>query len=251
MKKKFPKKRTLPFDYLYGTHACEAALRNPKRQCYELFLLKEEAAGTLIEQVKEEGVPCRYLEEEELLSYVPKGAVHQGCVLKTSVFEFENFDAFLKRFPETGGLVLALDQLTDPQNLGAIIRSAAAFSVAGIVMTKHQSCPITPLVAKAASGGLEKVPLFQVSNLAQTLEKMKKAGFWCYGLAEGGQTLRDLSFPEKTLLIVGAEGKGIRPLTRERCDEVISIPTVEGFTTLNASNAAAVSLYAWFTQCGR
>ncbi len=143
-----------------------------------------------------------------------------------------------------------LDQITDPQNLGAIIRSAAAFGVDALILPKHQSVPITSTVAKAASGALEFVPVCYVNNLTTALETLKKNDYWIYGLDESGDTIDNTDLPEKVAVIIGAEGAGMRRLTKENCDYHVRIATSSKFTTLNASNAAAIALHQCFLKMG-
>ncbi len=245
MSQRFKKKSSDLF--LYGTHACEAALKNLNRRCFYLYVTHE-AHGSWKGLAQERNIPVEVCSEQELLAFLPKGAVHQGVALKAAPLAFTDLDGILKNFPETG-LILVLDQISDPQNMGAIIRSAAAFKAHALIFPKHQSSPVNATVAKAASGALELVPLCAVSNLAQALDKLKKQGFWCYGLAEGGEPMNQVGFAERTALVIGAEGRGMRSLTKEKCDHLVSIPT-GGFSTLNASNAAAVALYQWFQSQG-
>lgn len=242
----FRKKKSKPSQkpkdgLLYGTHACEAALRNPQRPCHHLYLTKNASPGVEA-AAKERGVSIEFCSEEDLEGLLPPSAVHQGVALKADPLPFAHLEDVLKEAPEKA-LILVLDQIQDPQNMGAILRSAVAFGVSAVVFPKHQSSPVTGAAAKSASGALELVPLCQVSNLVQALEKLKKAGFWCYGLAESNTVMTAVDFPERTALIVGSEGKGLRQLTKETCDELVAIPTQSRFTTLNASNAAAVALF--------
>jgi 23S rRNA (guanosine2251-2'-O)-methyltransferase len=146
-------------------------------------------------------------------------------------------------------LVLALDQVTDPHNVGAILRTAAAFGAAGVIVTERHAPADTGVLAKAASGGLEIVPLLRAVNLARTLEQLKEAGFWLYGLDERGDTpIGALDLKGRVCIVLGTEGEGLRRLTAEKCDRLVTIPTQAALAALNVSNAAAVAAYEWVRQ---
>jgi 23S rRNA (guanosine2251-2'-O)-methyltransferase len=224
---------------LYGFHAVAEALRNPSRVVHRV-LATANAAAKLAELAPESRVPTTTVMGPDLDRLVGQDAVHQGVVA-----EVDNLPALdLHDLPDTG-IVLVLDQVTDPHNVGAILRSAAAFGVSGVVMTDRHSPDATGVLAKTASGGLEHVPLVVVGNLAQALTQLGERGFWRVGLdSEGDMPLEAAIARPPVALVLGAEGKGLRRLTRERCDVLARLDMPGAIKSLNVSNAAAVALYA-------
>lgn len=169
------------------------------------------------------------------------GAVHQGVALDAAPLPETSLEALLATAPK---LLLLLDQVTDPHNVGAILRSAAAFGADAVLLTDRHAPGQGGVLAKTASGALEHVPLITVVNLARTMATLRDAGFWCIGLAEeGAQDIAAHDLSGKTALVLGAEGEGLRRLTRERCDALARLPTQGAIGSLNVSNAAAVALY--------
>lgn len=226
--------------WLWGIHACQAALGNPKRRCFRL-LMTESIAKEL--GLSKESLPYKVdiLDSASLSRFLPEGAVHQGIALEvaplpeTPLQELRNKDE---------GVLVVLDQVTDPHNVGAILRTARALRALGVVMTDRNAPPLNGVLAKAASGALEHLPLWQVTNLARTLDELKKEGFWTVGLDERAPTILSKSdYPAKVALIMGAEGEGLRRLTQEKCDFLAKLPTDPVFPTLNVSVATALALY--------
>jgi len=227
--------------WLYGRHAVLAALANPDRRVERILATKEFAerhAGEL-------GSKVDLFSREELGQRLPAGAVHQGIAALVAPLEDPQLEDLLAKCGDHA-LVLALDQVTDPHNVGAILRSAAAFGVAGLVVTERHAPADTGVLAKAASGALEIVPLVRAVNLARTLDQLKEAGFWLYGLDEKGDAaIGDLDLAGRTCIVLGAEGEGLRRLTAEKCDRLVTIPTDARLAALNVSNAAAIAAYEW------
>jgi 23S rRNA (guanosine2251-2'-O)-methyltransferase len=189
-------------------------------------------------------VPVTLAEAPDLGRLVPGDAPHQGVVIEVEPLEDIWLDGLLQNAPD-GSVLLVLDQVTDPHNIGAILRSAAAFGAIGIVTSDRHSPPESGVVAKSASGALERVPWARVVNLARALEDIGDAGFWRIGLAgDADADLKSALGPPKVALVLGAEGAGLRHNTREHCDALARLPITDAIESLNVSNAAAVALYA-------
>lgn len=223
---------------MYGWHTVTAALQNPARHIRK-FLATENATR----RMSEEGILARVAPEVVRPSAIAErllpDAVHQGLYLETDPLP----SPAIEKLPAEG-VVLVLDQITDPHNVGAIFRSAAAFSAAAIVTTQRHSPEATGALAKAASGALEHVPLVNVQNLARALAALKQIGFLVVGLDSTGDVdLADLALRSPLALVLGAEGKGLRQLTKATCDHVARIDLPGEIKSLNVSNAAALALY--------
>ena len=193
-------------------------------------------------------VEVETMDRSHLEALLPDGAVHQGLALQAEPLPptfLEDVLAEVPPAPDGGAtVVVVLDQVSDPHNVGAVLRSAAAFGARAVVLPEHGTPSSTATLAKAASGALELVPLVRVTNLARALDKLKETGFWCVGLEEGGEKLlTELDLSGRVALVLGAEGEGLRRLTRERCDFLARLPTRDPLGSLNVSNAAAVALY--------
>ena len=239
--------------WIYGRHAVRAALRNPARRLRRLVATPEiaaEAQAWLAEAKARSsaGLKVETLERARLEALLPEAAVHQGLALQAEPLPPAFLEDVLAESPPAaaGGaaVVVVLDQVSDPHNVGAVLRSAAAFGASAVVLPEHGTPPNTASLAKAASGALEQVPLVRVTNLARALDKLKEAGFWCVGLEESAEKLlMDLDLAGRVALVLGAEGEGLRRLTRERCDFLARLPTRDPLASLNVSNAAAIALY--------
>lgn len=230
---------------LYGWHTVTAALANPKRKIRRL-LLTENAARRLTE----ENIPTRVTPEmvrpsaiDQLLS---PDAVHQGLFVEADPLPSPD----IATLPQQG-IVLVLDQVTDPHNVGAIMRSAAAFAVKAIVITARHSPEATGVLAKSASGALELVPVVTVQNLARALTALNERGFLTVGLDSAGDSdLATIELREPLALVLGAEGKGLRQLTRETCSALARLDLPGDIKSLNVSNAAALALYVGASRLG-
>jgi 23S rRNA (guanosine2251-2'-O)-methyltransferase len=228
--------------WLYGQHPVEAALENGRRRLRRL-LLTEEAQAALTDRRGSAPLPLQpeRIDRNGLDALLGRDAVHQGMALLADPLTPPPLDQVLA---ERAGPVLLLDQVTDPRNVGAILRSAAAFGVAAVIVQDRNAPEETGTLAKAASGALERVPLLRAVNLSRTLVALKAAGLWTVGLDAGGGRLDGGSFAgRRVALVLGAEGEGLRRLTRETCDEIAGLVMPGAFESLNVSNAAAVALY--------
>lgn len=223
--------------WVYGVHSVKAALANPKRRRLRLLATRE-AAGQLGQGEGAPRPPPEIVERNAIDRLLPH-AVHQGLALETLPLEEPGLEDVLG-----GSLLLILDRANDPHNVGAVLRSAAAFGATAVVLPKDHAPPIGGALAKAASGALEVVPLVTVTNLARALDALKEAGYWCVGLSgDATGTLDSIDLKGRIALIIGAEGEGLRRLTREACDFLVRLPTGGPIADLNLSNAAAIALY--------
>jgi 23S rRNA (guanosine2251-2'-O)-methyltransferase len=229
---------------LWGKHAVAAALDNPDRKLLKAWATREAAAFMQFPK----DVPVTLADVADLARLVPHDAPHQGVVIEVEALEDAWLDGILNAAPERA-VLLVLDQVTDPHNVGAMLRSAAAFGAIGIVTQDRHSPPESGVVAKAASGALERVPWVRVVNLARALEEIGEAGFWRIGLTgDAEMDLKEALGSPRIALVLGAEGSGLRPNTREHCDALARLPISSVVESLNVSNAAAVALYAASTH---
>ncbi|MEE2527210.1 RNA methyltransferase [Hyphobacterium sp. HN65] len=225
--------------WIWGRHAVLAALANPRREKRRLLLTlnaqREVPEGTAFEDAKPDAISAT----------LPEGAVHQGFALRATAPAPETVRAVAD---PTHGILVVLDQVTDPQNVGAVFRSAAAFGARAIILQDRKAPPLFGATAKASVGATETVRHVRVTNIADTLIELKKAGRFVIGLAGDGE----LALPEAIqkhggaglVIVMGAEDKGLRPRVAENCDALVSIPTTGAIESLNISNAAAIALYA-------
>ena len=240
--------------WLYGLHAVAAALANPDRRPKRL-LLTQDAAEALADTVANtpHAIAPAVVERRDIDPLLPPGAVHQGVALHCALLpaiaveNIEDAAADGEPLPERR-IVVALDQVSDPHNVGAILRSAAAFGALAVIVPDSHAPEENGTIAKAASGAMETVPLIRVANFVRALGTLKSKGYWCVGLdGEAPSTLAEQDLPEALVLVLGAEGAGLRRLTLETCDFTARLPIRPDMESLNVSNAAAVALYALLT----
>ena len=224
---------------LYGLHTVAAALANPRRTCHRLAAT-ENALARLRETTDVGDVPIDIVSPRDLTRRLPGDAVHQGLVLEVTPLAPRPLEDL-----EGINLIVALDQVTDPHNVGAIMRTAVAFGAGAFLTLWRHSPQETAVLAKAASGAVDCLDHFHVKNLAKSLTSLREQGFQAIGFdSEGAVRFADVEPSERIVLVLGAEGKGLRPGVREACDAIARIDLPGAITSLNVSNAAAVALYA-------
>lgn len=226
--------------WLYGRHAVQAALANPARRAHRLLYSGEVPPEVPADRA---GLTAQSCTPQDLEALLP-GAVHQGWALESEPLEEPALEDVLFACGDTARL-LVLDQVTDPRNVGAILRSAAAYGAAGVIMQDRHAPPESGALAKSASGALESVPLVRVTNLARALDSLRDADFWRYGLdAHAEHSVGEIDFAARTALILGAEGAGLRRLTAERCDRMMHLAMSGEMESLNVAVAASIALFA-------
>ncbi|MDO4666514.1 MAG: 23S rRNA (guanosine(2251)-2'-O)-methyltransferase RlmB [Streptococcus sp.] len=234
-------------DIVYGTHAVIEALKaNTGNKLY----IQDDLRGKNLEKIKdlatEKKVSISWMSKKNLQE-LTNGAVHQGFVLRVSAFAYTELEDMLEQAEkEENPLILILDGLTDPHNFGSILRTADATNVSGVIIPKHRSVGVTPVVAKTSTGAVEHVPIARVTNLSQTLDKLKAQNFWIFGSDMNGTPSTKWNTSGKLALIIGNEGKGISTNIKKQVDEMITIPMKGHVQSLNASVAGAILMYEVF-----
>jgi len=234
--------------YIYGKNVVKEAMISKKDAIKRILILNELDDKELKNLISSSGIP------QDKNPKIPKDLIkvnHQGVFAVVSskklLVEYDNFISNLNISDDTALIVLG--QIKDPQNVGAIIRSAAAFGISGVLIPTRNQAPITGAVAKVSAGMIFKIPVVEIGNVNHTIRDLKKKGFWSYGLAgEGIQNLQNEKFDSPTLFVLGSEGTGIREKTKEACDIILKIPMNKRCESLNAASAASVALYDWSTK---
>ncbi len=234
--------------WLFGLHAVRDALMNPKRVKVNLIVTKN-AADKLAEAIAAAGIEPQMADPRKFSAPLDPGSVHQGAALEVKALHWGSLPEVAVPAGGTGApRLLLLDQVTDPHNVGAILRSAEVFGAEAVIAPQRHSAPETGALAKTASGALERQPYLRIRNLGDTMLELQKMGYTVVGLdGEGTESIDDLAVDladRPVALVLGAEGPGLRARTREICDHIAKIPFARDFGSLNVSNAAAVSLYA-------
>ncbi len=240
-----------------GRHAVLETLSAKPGLALELWLEDSLRHGEIPDLARSQGIPVHFRPRREIDRIAggrgPGRPNHQGVVLRLraepggSDFGPASLEALAASLPKKAGaenILVALDEIQDPQNFGSIARSAANFGAAGLIVCSRRACPVTPAVVRSSAGAVQKTRIFEVPNMARALEKLKKLGLWVYGADLGGEDLRRASLQGPAVLVIGSEGRGLRPLVRSSCDALLKIPqSPGGVQSLNAAAAAAVILY--------
>ncbi len=239
--------------YIYGRHALREALQNAPRAVRRVYFAKEMQDQKLRQLAKQSGVEVEQLDTRKVTSWVEGGAPHQGAVALISLAElvtpYEEWIAKSQGALTKHSSLVLLNEVQDPHNVGAVIRSAAAFGATAVLLPGTRQSPITGAVIKASAGMAFSTTLVQIDNIQQVVADLKKRGFRAYGLAgEGKHTLNEEAFDAPALFILGNESKGLPQKTAQICDRVLSIPIEAKAESLNVAAAAAITLYAWHTK---
>ena len=234
-------------ELIFGVNPVKESLQGT-RGAFNLYVqisATDHRVEKIIRLAEERGVAVHRRDKLDLTKMCASSH-HQGIALEVESFRYTDFDDLVTTISQSGrsGFVLILDTIQDPHNLGALIRSAACAGVDGVLIPKDRACGITAAAEKTSAGAVETVPVAMVTNIAQTLETLKKLGYWVYGLdGAARQSVYKTDFSGHVVLVVGGEGEGIRPLVRKQCDVVMSIPQYGGVSSLNASVAGGIALF--------
>ena len=239
-------------EFIAGRNPVAEALRSGR--ALNKVMVQDGARGVteIIAAAREKGVAVEFVKSDKL-DKLAQGVRHQGVVAYAAPVEFKTLEDALKKAAAKGEapFLLLLDELQDPQNLGALIRTADAAGVHGILLPKRRSCPLNAVVAKISAGAVEYVPVIQIGNIVQQLKDLKKQGFWVAGADMDGEPYTKANLPGPLVLVIGAEGKGLGRLVKENCDIIVSLPMQGGVNSLNAAAAGAVLMYEVVRQRGQ
>ena len=243
--KKLLKKRQNSNYWIYGHHAVVGALLNDDRVKYEIYFTPE-AEKKLKNEVEIDKLDISTLTKtREEIDLLLKGASnHQGICLRAEKIQTPILSDFLKKIVEENSVIFLLDQLDDPQNVGAIFRSALAFGISGIILTDNKSVTENSFLVKTASSAIDKIPFTKINNISSCIKILKENDYWVYGLdMKAHSSITDIEFPKKTVFVLGSENKGMRQITSSLCDEKLKIKMSDNLESLNVSNAAAIMMF--------
>lgn len=234
-----------PTEYIYGRRPVWEALRAGKRKMHKVWMVTGttgEVVQDILNLVKERGVPLEWIPRDRL-DRMFRGN-HQGVAAQANAVTYLELDEFLAQLPaDEDVLVLGLDEIEDPQNVGAILRNAGFFGVTGVIVPRWRSAPVGETALRASSGAAEHVAVIRVTNLVDSIERMKNAGFDVLGADMAGEPLGQYVRGKRLAIILGSEGKGLRRLVKEHCDKLLAIPARSKVGSLNVASAAAIFLY--------
>ncbi len=232
------------WEYVYGANTAEEILLSAKRRIFKIIIAGHCSPKTekALKVAREKKIPI-VVRSSKYLDKISRGGNHQGIMLEVEEISSINLCQALESAKGKNEIWVAIDSVTDPMNLGSIIRSCACFGVRNVVIPQRRTAPVTPAMQKSASGALEKVNIIKVVNLNQTIIALKKKGFWIYGADGKGEDIRKVDFAFPALIIMGSEGEGIHLKTKEHCDKLVSLPQKGGVESLNAAVAAGIFMY--------
>ncbi len=234
-------------ELIFGVNPVKESLQG-SRTAYNLYVqlsATDHRVEKIIRLAEERGVPVHRRDKNDI-TRMCASSHHQGIALEVQPFVYADCDELLESISQAGGngFLLVLDGIQDPHNLGALIRSAACAGVDGVIIPRDRACGITAAAEKTSAGAVETIPVAMVTNIAHTLETLKKRGFWVYGLdGAARQSVYGTEFSGNVALVIGSEGEGVRPLVRKQCDVIMSIPQFGGVSSLNASVAGGIALF--------
>ncbi|MDR0735198.1 MAG: 23S rRNA (guanosine(2251)-2'-O)-methyltransferase RlmB [Elusimicrobiota bacterium] len=234
-------------EVLFGAHPVREALKSRKRAVLQLYITGRRASRQIediIRLAKTRNVKIKSI-DDKTMDRMAGHANHQGVIARVEPLKTMRLSSAIYDAREAGKkeLWLAVDEITDPQNLGSMLRSAACLGFTAVLLPRHRSAGITPVVHKVASGALETLKIVEVQNLTSALLDLKEEGFWVYGADMAGKSINTMDYAYPAVLIIGNEGAGLREKTKEHCDQIISIPQEGGVSSLNAAAAAAIIMY--------
>ena len=235
---------------IMGKNCVKEVFENQPQRLLQVYTSRSVEKDSLLKKIQESNVPLKKVEKEELHTMVQTQS-HQSIVARVKDTSFMDLKEFLKNSEaKEKSIVLMLDSIFDPQNFGALLRSCECFGVDAVIWSKNRGCDLTPVVSKASVGASELIPLIKVTNLAEAMRKFQEADYWSFTaeIGEGASKLTELTFPEKTLLIVGSEGKGVQNLLSRKADTKVYIPMYGKIDSLNVAQATSVLLYQWSLQ---
>ncbi|TAJ77685.1 23S rRNA (guanosine(2251)-2'-O)-methyltransferase RlmB [bacterium] len=240
--------------FYFGVNPVVEKLRSSPQEVFEIMMVSQGqprvALRAIDAEAKRQGVPVRYV-ETGVLDRLADGARHQGVVAKVLSYAYNSFSDLVQELPSASGhdRILVLDGLTDPRNFGALLRSAEGAGVRHVVIPKNRAVGVTPTVVKSSAGAVHYLKVSRVSNLRRAILTLKQRGYWAIGLdAEAPASLYDKGYPEKLVVVLGAEGTGIRPLVKQECDFLVSIPMRGRIASLNVAVAGGIFLYELLRQ---
>lgn len=237
--------RDAPVEVVGGLHPVEELIASGRREVYKILVVKgRKGVGPLLRQAGRRKIPVEFSSRSTLDKLCP--SPNQGVVALASPYRYWPFEELIEAARQHGGprCLLALDSLEDPMNLGAVLRVAGAFGIDGVLMMRDRACGLTPTVAKASAGAVEHVAVCRVVNLARALEELKEEGFWVVGTSpEADQSVDDFDWARDVVVVLGSEGRGMRPLVASTCDAMVTVPLPGPVAALNVATTAGILCY--------